>query len=81
MVKQKRQRKPSRPSRHHRKPVSLGGKDIPANISIVDCKSHEAWHTLFANNNPYVICDIINKIWLDPSFEFVCFPRQIFKKP
>ena len=59
-------------SRHHRRPSSRGGKTTPRNISIVDEKQHQSWHTLFANAEPQAIADYINAVWLDPDFHFIC---------
>lgn len=61
---------------HHRRPESLGGKFTPENISRVPAGKHRAWHTLFKSHTPQVIADIINKIWLDPDWEFVVVPRK-----
>lgn len=36
-------------TKHHRKPLSIGGKDVPSNISYVPRYQHEAWHVLFDN--------------------------------
>ena len=59
-------------SRHHRKPRSLKGGNEDRNLSIVDEKKHQAWHTLFANYIPEKICDEINKYWIDPDYEVLC---------
>ena len=63
-------------SNHHRRPESLGGKRIPENISLVPNHKHRAWHALFKNHPPEVIAQIINKVWLDPDFEFIVVPRK-----
>ncbi|MFA5996878.1 MAG: hypothetical protein WC791_00105 [Candidatus Paceibacterota bacterium] len=65
---------------HHRKPRSREGKSIPQNISKVPIKKHRAWHVLFRNHTPDVIAKIINKIWLDPDFEFVVVRKPKFQK-
>ncbi len=59
-------------NQHHRRPRSKGGGSEPRNISIVKGKQHEAWHMLFSNYDPDVICQIINEVWLDPRFRFSC---------
>ena len=59
-------------SRHHRLPRSRGGGSQDHNISVVDSKQHQAWHTLFSNLHPTTIADIINQKWLDPKYRFVC---------
>lgn len=61
---------------HHRKPRSRGGKDYVPNCVNVSLKSHKAWHRLFQNYEPETIAEIINGLWLDPEFEFVCKRRQ-----
>jgi len=63
-------RKPK--SRHHRKPRSLKGSNEPRNISLVPREHHCAWHTLFQNMTPDEICKLINSVWLDPDYYFVC---------
>jgi len=69
-------RKENYPTKHHRKCRSNGGNSEARNISIVSNKQHEAWHTLFENKDPYEIVTIINRVWIDPDFEFVCIPRH-----
>lgn len=59
-------------TRHHRRPRSKLGQDIERNISLVPQNHHEAWHTLFFNADPEEIAQIINRIWLDPDYEFLC---------
>lgn len=59
-------------SRHHRQCRSNGGKTIASNISYVDPKQHKAFHTLFANKTPPEIAKILNEVWLDPAYRFVC---------
>ena len=59
-------------SRHHRKPRSLGGGNEDRNLSTVDVKKHQAWHTLLANYTPEKICEEINKYWIDPDYEVLC---------
>jgi hypothetical protein len=55
-------------SNHHRQPLSDGGDDKSTNISRVDRKKHEAWHTLFQNYDPIHIANLINVYWLDPRY-------------
>ena len=59
-------------SNHHRKPSSKGGQTNERNISHVSTKRHQAWHTLFYNLDPEEIASIINRVWLDPDYEFIC---------
>ena len=63
-------------SLHHRCPQSLGGQKTKENISVVDIKKHECWHTLFANMTPYEIAKVINSVWLDPSYQFLCVNKR-----
>lgn len=55
---------------HHRKPRSLGGKDVERNVSHVSVAKHRAWHTLFRNYTPEQIVKIVNDTWLDPDYLF-----------
>lgn len=57
---------------HHRRCRSNGGSSNPRNLSVVNIKQHESWHCLFVNYLPEKIAQIINEIWLDPDYEFVC---------
>jgi len=66
-------------SRHHRKPRSLGGQTIPENISSVDIKKHQAWHTLFNNMEAPLICKMLNRIWIDPSYTFICVRKDEYE--
>ena len=63
-------------TKHHRKPRSLGGKTTERNISILSQTKHEAWHTLFQNYSPNEIAYLINTIYLDPDFVFVCVEKN-----
>ena len=63
-------------SRHHRCPRSLGGRSLAKNISKVCSIQHKSWHNLFANYTPQRICRIINKVWIDPSWKFICVKRE-----
>lgn len=58
-------------SRHHRNPVSLGGENIPSNISILPKKLHSAWHTLVRNFSPQEIARVLSEDFLDPEWELV----------
>ena len=68
-------REPQPTSRHHRKPVSLGGATNDRNISIISNKKHEAYHLLFENDTPYQIALKLNLIYGDPDYEFVVVRR------
>lgn len=63
-------------TRHHRKSKSRGGNSKPENISVVPDHRHKAWHVLFADKHPEHIAEIINAIWLDPAYKFICVRRQ-----
>ena len=72
-----------RKSRHHRKPRSLGGKRFVnrhKNISLVSVTLHRAWHALFLNLSAQEICAIINEVWLNPEYKFVCERREKGKR-
>lgn len=61
---------------HHRRPTSRGGKNTEENLVQVNKGKHESWHHLFKNYHPEVICDIINRVWVDPSHRFICLPKK-----
>jgi hypothetical protein len=60
----------NKPTRHHRKPRSLGGTNCPENISRIKHKKHLAWHCLFGDMTAQEIAEEINKHYLDPAFIF-----------
>jgi len=53
--------------RHHRRSVSLGGSDYPANISWVPPELHRAWHVLNGDMNAKQICNKINSLPQKPE--------------
>ena len=61
---------------HHRLPSSRGGKSNPENLSKVPEKMHQGWHTLFCNMLAKEIAKLINDVWIDPAYIFVCMPRN-----
>lgn len=61
---------------HHRKPRSRGGSNEPSNISHVKHNLHMHWHGLFDNHSPEEICEIINLVWIDPDYKFVCIKKS-----
>ena len=66
---------------HHRKPRSLGkpqccAVDDLCNMAHVTIASHRAWHTLFSNLEAKEIASLINRVWLDPDYHFVCFSNH-----
>lgn len=68
------------PTLHHRCPKSLGGGDRSRsgreNTIYLRKQYHQAWHLLFANLEAVKIAEIINKLFLDPDYEFICQKRQ-----
>lgn len=66
---------------HHRRPRSQGGTDTQRNLSIIPAHKHQAWHLLFDNKSPYEIAAIINAIYLDPDYFFVCKRKENYRGP
>jgi len=62
-------------TKHHRKCRSNGGDSQPSNIVYVPKRHHEAWHRLFQNLEAHAIAELINELWLDPSWELVARRR------
>ena len=52
---------------HHRRPRSLGGSNLPFNVSYVTPKLHKAWHILFGNMNAEQITSRINSFPQKPK--------------
>lgn len=65
-------------TKHHRQCKSNGGEDTRTNIRKVCQTKHVAWHTLFQNWLPPVICRVINHTWLDPRWKFICVKTENF---
>ena len=61
---------------HHRCPKSRNGSNDSYNLIDVPVTKHRAWHTLFENNTAIFICRLINDVWLDTSYKFVCVPKE-----
>jgi hypothetical protein len=57
--------------KHHRIPQSKGGSNESWNISYVDRKMHQAYHTLFGNKDPEEVARLLNRFWIDPRVEFL----------
>ena len=58
---------------HHRRPESLGGTDLPSNVSYVQRRLHECWHTLFGNMNSEQVANEINmSLWKPEGVTVVC---------
>lgn len=71
--------KANRSQRHHRKSRSRQGDNSPENISIVDAKSHTAFHLLFQDTHPERIAEILNSVWLDPSWSLIAVKKETVK--
>ena len=65
-----------RESKHHRRPRSRNGSSNPRNISFVPVVEHRLWHEMFGTMTPEEICTRINKVWLDPAYEFICRRKE-----
>jgi hypothetical protein len=65
-----------KPSVHHKRCRSNGGGDEHSNLVTVHTFLHRSWHNLFENKLPPEICEIINEIWLDGRYEFICRKKQ-----
>jgi hypothetical protein len=59
----------NRVTKHHRKPVALGGLTTKENISHVTHKRHNAWHTLFGAMTIEEIVEQLNDVWIDPEYK------------
>lgn len=57
---------------HHRRPRSIGGKEIESNISYVKITDHKHWHTLFGNMNAYQICNQLNVLQIEKNRTVIC---------
>ncbi len=62
-------------TKHHRRPRSKGGNGDPENISYIPDADHKAWHQLFVNYDPEKISQLINELYLDPRYRFVCIRK------
>lgn len=74
--KSRKKRNQRRYNKHHRKPKSRGGGNSDRNISVVSIAQHQAWHTMFANMEPWDIAERINQVWLDPGYRFIVERRE-----
>jgi hypothetical protein len=66
--------------RHHRKPTSMGGNNIPENISVVPVAMHRAYHQLFSNLPPNEVARLLTKTWIDSAFYLIAVPRNKSKR-
>lgn len=64
-------------TKHHRLPQSLGGTDSypKDNVARLRNDRHQAWHNLFSNFEAPRICELINRYYLDPRYEFILVRR------
>ena len=62
-------------SHHHRRMKCHQGDSSPQNISVVDKKKHEAYHTLFQSMTAEKMCDELNANWIDIRFKFICVKK------
>lgn len=62
--------------KHHRLPRSRGGSNRNSNISLVRKDLHVAYHRLFGNATPDEIVEILNKVWIDPTYKLVAVRRN-----
>ena len=69
-------KKGHKPSVHHRRCRSNGGGEEGSNLVTVHTFLHRSWHNLFQNKLPPEICDIINDVWGDPRYKFICVRRN-----
>ena len=63
-------------TKHHRKPRSLSGGDEKSNISKVPDKKHRAFHLLFSNLTVFKMAELLNKVWIDPQYQFIVVKRR-----
>jgi hypothetical protein len=61
---------------HHKKCRSNGGSSDDGNLAVLRLETHAHWHAIFGNKTPEKICRIINAVFLDPSFHFICERRS-----
>ena len=61
--------------KHHRLPRSKGGSNQNKNISLVRKDLHVAYHKLFGNMSVEEIADLLNRVWIDPSYKLVAVRR------
>jgi len=58
---------------HHRRPLSIGGKNVRSNISMVRRDHHDAWNILVGNKNAFQICDFLNVVkYKSKNIKIVC---------
>ena len=62
--------------KHHRRCKSNGGKGKRRNGSYVSPNDHKAWHTLFENMTPHQIAEVINTLWIERRYKFICVERS-----
>lgn len=57
---------------HHRRPLSLGGSNKPANISNISEELHKAWTIIAGNMNAEQICNHINTFFKPKNVTLIC---------
>lgn len=57
---------------HHRRPLSLDGKDRPWNISNISEEIHKAWTIVAGNMNAEQICNHINTYFKPRGLTLIC---------
>ncbi len=57
---------------HHRRPLSLDGKDRPWNISKISEEIHKAWTIVAGNMNAEQICNHINTYFKPKGLTLIC---------
>jgi len=67
--------------KHHRKPRSIGGKNKPRNVIMIQQNLHRAWHTLFGNMSAPEIANLITAVYLDPDYRMVAKKKKEKKNP
>lgn len=71
-IVKKNLKKPEVLTKHHRRPISLGGLDRPFNISRIPDKIHKAWTIVAGNMNAEQICNHINTYFKPKKVTLIC---------
>jgi hypothetical protein len=67
MPRKNSKRRSSKTQPHHRRSTSLDGSKLPFNVSNVNYRLHQHWHTLAGNMNAFQICDHFNNCDFTPK--------------
>lgn len=62
-------------TRHHRRPVSLGGSSDSHNIIWLPANKHRSWHALVANMSPQEIAKELSDKYLDPDWQLIAIRK------